>query len=115
MYIKIHHDEAIYPPFELIELPDSNSRDFLQACYRAIDCDCIEVVQTVIRGLIMIVDESGKLKDGWQAKHNIVATTLYGRYGLVDPIVGDVILARVQNDEIVPLTSSDIERVMNCM
>lgn len=111
-YAKIHYDDSVYPPIELIELPDqSDSREWLQACYKAIECDCIETVPTVISGLILIIDESGKLKDGWETRYNTLATVLYGRYGLVDPITGNAILARVQGDEIVPLTPSDIERV----
>lgn len=104
-YLKINHDDA-KPPFESIDLP-SEPRAFLHACYDAIGCDCIQTVPTVMRGVLLVIDDEGKLKDGWQNRVNKIASILYGSSW--DPIVGDAILARVDGENLVPLTPKDIE------
>lgn len=104
-YLKINHDDSKLP-LEEIELP-KDTEGFLEACYKAIGCDCIEVVPTVVRGFYLIIDESGKMKDGWKNRVNILATKLYGSFW--DEIVGDAILSRIDHAELVPLTANDIE------
>lgn len=106
-YLKINEDDA-KPLFEEITIPGEPNA-FLYACYDAIGCSSIETVRTVIRGLVLIIDEEGKLKDGWQNRINKVATILYGTY--CDAIVGDAILARVEGENLVPLTAQDAERI----
>ena len=104
-YLKINHDVAkvIY---EEIELPPDS---FLKACYEAIGCRYIEVAPTVLRGLVLIIDEEAKLSDDWHTRVNQTATQLYGSSW--DCIVGDVILARAQGEHLVPLTAQDVQRV----
>lgn len=92
--------------FEPVELPE-DSRGFLQACYDSLGCRLIEVAPTVIRGLVLIVDEEGKLFDGWQI--NQVATALHGVHG--DPIAGSAILARAVDGDLLPPTDKDMERL----
>lgn len=104
-YWKINADPA-RPTFEPVEIP-TESNGFLKACYRAIGCDYIEVTPTCIRGLVLIVDEEGKLKDNWQV--NQVATAIHARYG--DPIAGDAILAREDDADLLPPTEKDMERL----
>ncbi len=103
-YYKINHDPA-KPTFEAVDIPQE-TRGFLQACYEAIGCDLIEVTPTCIRGLVLIVDEEGKLKDGWQV--NQVATILHA---LPDPIAGVAILAREDEADLLPPTEKDMERL----
>lgn len=68
----------------------------------ALDCDCIETVH-LVGGYLMIIDESGKLKD---KPLNPIASILYSRQSS-DWIAGDALLARIgsRNGEtdIVPL------------
>lgn len=106
-YLKINHDEA-KPTFELLDLP-ADSSAWLAACYVAIDCRIVQVVPTILRGVVLVIDEEGKLWDGWQNSINKVASILYGSEW--DPIVGDAILARVDGENLVPLTSNDIDRL----
>lgn len=102
-YWKINVDPP-QPTFEPVEV--ARDSDFLRACYDAIGCDLIEVTPTVIRGLVLIVDEEGKLKDNWQV--NKVATILHA---LRDPIAGVAILAREDEADLIPPTEKDMERL----
>lgn len=63
----------------------------LDGFYETLDCDCIETVH-LSRGYIMIIDESGKLKD---KPMNPIASILYSRQSPDDWIAGDALLARI--------------------
>ena len=106
-YFKINHDDA-KPTFEVLDFPDE-PRAWLAACYNALGCSTIETVPTVIRGLVLVIDDEGKLWDGWQNRINKVASILYGSHR--DLIVGDAIIARVDGDNLAPLTSCDVDRL----
>ena len=106
-YLKINHDD-VKPTFEKLDLPD-DPRAWLTACYNALGCSTIEIVPTVIRGLVLVIDDEGKLWDGWQNRINKVASILYGSDW--DKIVGDAILARDAGDKLAPLTSYDVDRL----
>lgn len=104
-YLKINHDDS-KPTFEEVELPEDPSA-WLYACYDALGCSTIETAPTVLRGIVLVIDEEGKLWDGWQNRINKVASILYRSDW--DPIVGDAILARVDGENLVPLTASDVD------
>lgn len=106
-YLKINHDDTKLP-LEEIELP-KDTEGFLEACYKAIGCYCIEVVPSRFMGLYLIIDESGKMKDGWCDRINSAASKLFGVWW--DNIVGDAILAKASGSDLVPLNPSDVERV----
>ena len=106
-YLKINHDD-VKPTFEKLDLPD-DPRAWLAACYNALGCSTIETVPTVIRGLVLVIDDEGKLWDGWQNRINKVASILYGSDW--DSIVGDAIIARVVGDNLAPLNSCDVDRL----
>ena len=106
-YLKINHDDA-KPTFEELNLPDE-PRTLLDACYNAIGCSTIQTAPTVIRGIFLLIDEEGKLWDGWRSRINKVASVLYGSDW--DPIVGDAILARIDGENLAPLTSDDVDRL----
>ena len=106
-YLKINYDNS-KPIFEELALPD-DWRSWLDACYNVIGCRTIETAPTVIRGLVLVIDDEGKLWDGWENRINKVASVLYGSD--CDPIVGDAILARVNDEGLVPLASDDIDRL----
>lgn len=104
-YLKINHDDS-KPPFEELFLPDE-PRAWLDACHNALGCSTIETAPTVLRGIVLVVDGEGRLWDGWQIRINKVASILYG--SARDPIVGDAILARVDGENLVPLTPVDVD------
>lgn len=106
-YIKINYDPK-KKPFELVSIPDE-PWEWLHTVYDLISCDCIEVANTFIEDLVLVLDESEKLYDNWDLKINPNASILYG--SPYDCIVGDVILARRQGPELVPLTDQDIDKI----
>jgi hypothetical protein len=80
-----------------VDLPDSRSGfEFLDAVYRELDVKWIEFVYVSFFGedLCLLIDECGKLKDGWEDRVNNCATLMYAPG--VDCIVGDALLGRYQ-------------------
>ena len=73
---------------ETITVNPKNGIDFQLAELREIVGGHIEVAETKFPGLIMVLDEEGKLKE---KPINKLATLLY-KYGDQDPIVGDVLI-----------------------
>lgn len=104
-FLKIYYDNR-QPT--LVDIP-TEPHAFLEACYREIECDCIEVASTRFDGIVLILDESGKLKEGWRDRVNLKATMLYAG-GDTDAIVGDVLVGRVINEDIVGLTDGLTEK-----
>lgn len=95
--VKVTTDNIV----SIINVDFDNFRDI----QRAIDCDCFETVRTermrTVFGdsnLIMIVDESGLLKD---LPLNMLGCVLYGTNEHESPIVGDLIFARIQGEDLV--------------
>lgn len=108
-YIKINYDDLVYPALELINPESDSISDFLSMCHTHIDCDMIESTYTAWSDIFMIVDESGKLKDGWHRRINGVGTAIHGN--IHDVIVGNCILAAVQHEDFVPLNESQLTRI----
>lgn len=106
-YLKINQDDS-KPVFEELDFPEEPIA-WLDSCYNSLGCSSIETVRTVIPGIVLIIDEEGKLWDGWENRINEVASVLRGC--LWDPIVGDAILARVDGENLVSLTSYDVDRL----
>lgn len=74
----------------------SNGYLSLNQLYAAIGCSCIEQVLTIIPGIVILIDESGKMKTPPQA-HNELASRLYAGYlyGL-DNIVGPALVCAMR-------------------
>lgn len=101
--IKIPYDDAI--ECSVHEIPD-RSDDSIQASGRVLDdikdligIEWAEIVVLVMiknkdpkRDYCLIVDEIGKLKDGWTDRINMRASKFYPGTFHGDPIVGDVVL-----------------------
>lgn len=104
-YLKINYDDS-KPTFEELELPEDVT-GWLHAVHNILGCRTIQTVPSPLSRIVLIIDDDGKLKDGWENRINRVATILYGH----DYITGDAILGRVYGDDIIPLTSSDVERL----
>ena len=62
----------------------------LKDLYRIIGCDCVEQVRTIIPGIVLVVDESGKIKPIPQPL-NPIASKLYAGTAHGDPIVGPAV------------------------
>lgn len=77
----------------------------LDQIHSAIGCSCIEQVHTFIPGVVIIVDESGKIKDPPQP-YNHVASPLYPGYQYGDWIAGPVILCNLE--PVPPLMEMDL-------
>lgn len=78
----------------------------LDQIYAAIGCSCMENVRTVIPGIVILVDESGKIKDPPQ-KHNEIASRLYlGYLRGMDDICGPAIVCAMRPTE--PLGEMDL-------
>lgn len=106
-YLKINQDNS-KPMFEELALPDE-PRAWLDACHNVLGCRVIETAPTILRGVVLVIDEEAKLFDGWHFRINKVASILYGSD--FDLIVGDAILVRVDGENFAPLTSDDIDRL----
>ena len=86
---------VIYPSGE-IRLEEINRELMLDRMHEIIGCDCLEQVHTIVPGMVLIVDESGKIKDPPQ-QHNELASLLYmGYLKGPDDICGPAILASLQ-------------------
>lgn len=65
----------------------------LQETYDLIGCSIVELVGQMDDGRLMLVNEEGKLKQGWETRINSQATNLYRtRFGVGDVIVGNALL-----------------------
>lgn len=95
---------------ESISLPEA-SGEWLDAVYAAIGCDCVEFVSSMINGVVMLVDESGKMKAGWEHRINYAASFLYAGFEYGDPIVGDVIFAYRIGPDLFPLPDHYLEKL----
>ena len=95
-------------PCTLHEVPDAadtsieESGKVFSAIKDLIGIEWGEIVLTLIkrvdpsRDYCLIVDEVGKLKDGWHDRINVRASQFYAGTPYGDPIVGDVILCARQ-------------------
>ena len=68
----------------------------LDQIYAAIGCSCFEQVRTIIPGIVILIDESGKMKTPPQL-HNELASRLYAGYLYgFDNIVGPAIVCAMR-------------------
>lgn len=82
-----------------------------------IGCSCLEQVRTVLYDLVLVIDESGKIKDPPQ-QHNELASKLYAGYHAgVDNIVGPAIVMALRRsgpygeEDWYPLSDADLARL----
>lgn len=93
----------------------------LQQIYNHIGCSCMEQVRTVLPGIVLLVDESGRIKDPPQ-RHNEIASRLY--YGWLigkDDIVGPALVCALRPTEpygeldLFPLDSVELAKLSLCL
>lgn len=89
--------------------------------YAAIGCSCFEQVRTVLPGIVLLVDESGKLKNPPQ-RHNELASRLYrGWLCGSDNIVGPAILCSMRPTgplselDLFPLNHTELSKLSLCL
>lgn len=80
----------------------------LDTSYELLDCECIEVVSVLFTNCL-IIDDSGKLKE---KKVNPICSMLYAGWVVGDYIVGDALLGKRVNDEIVGLDESELKQML---
>lgn len=106
----------------LVMDPDNSIRwiqidrsQLLPELYKAIGCDCVENVRTIIPDVCLIVDESGRVKHPPQ-KHNALASPLYLGFLLgADDIVGPAVVAAIHlvdgESDWVPLNAAELAQL----
>ena len=99
--IKIPFDNKI--PCTVCEVPEPDEDGCLDSIKKLIDIEWVEIVVTIERldpttrrDFCLLVDEVGKLHEGWEQEVNFRASRLYAGSLYGDPIVGDVVLCARQ-------------------
>ena len=109
------HYLCVYPNGELRWIPlervvrydafyDGEETILLSDLYPVIGCNCVEQVHTKIPGIVMMVDECGKIKDPPQVL-NPLASRFYAGTPFGDPIVGPAVFMALKRVE--PLMELD--------
>ena len=86
----------------------------LDQLYEIIGCDCVEQVSLHIPGIVILIDECGKVKCPARP-HNELVSRLYGGYAFGDNIVGPAIFFRQVGPNFCPLASVDEARLSLCL
>lgn len=103
-YFLLRHDGT----GRVVDLPEDR---WLETAYDLIGCDCIEIVQTVFRDVVLVIDDSGKLKEDWEDRINHDASALYFGSNFGDMIVGNAILAYRVGPDLVPVPHDLLMRI----
>ena len=88
-------------------------KDMFDIGREAIGCDWIELVEAAPLakdGLLMMIDEEGKLKPGG-ALINATASALYGTERHGDPIMGNAVIVRTTGENLELLTAGEAEQL----
>lgn len=91
-------------------------KNLCSAFCKAIGCDWLENVYTVLPDIVIIVDEVGKVKQNPQ-RLNPIASKLYAGTHYGDPIVGPAVVAAIHirdgESDWVPLTVPELIKLQN--
>ena len=88
-------------------------KDIFDIGRETIGCDWIELVEAELLakdGLLMMIDEEGKLKPGG-ALINATASALYGTERHGDPIMGNAVIVRTTGENLELLTAGEAEQL----
>ena len=86
----------------------------LDQIHRILGCDCVEQVSLRIPGVVILIDESGKIKESPRL-HNELVSRLYGGYAFGADIVGPAIFFRQEGPNIRPLLPADEVKLSLCL
>lgn len=96
-YLLLRDDDVA----EFIEMP--NGSGWLDAAYAAIGCDFIDIVDTHVNHLVLVIDDCGKCHDGWVDHINVAASYLYPGSSYGDVIVGNAIVCLRVGSSLIPM------------
>ena len=82
----------------------------LNELYRVLGVDFFEQVSLCLPGIVILIDECGKIRTLPQP-HNELASRLYGGYQFGDDIVGPALFFRCVGPDIAPLLPADEARL----
>ena len=91
----------------------NSGKDIFDIGREAIGCDWIELVEAeplAKDGLLMMIDEEGKLKSGG-ALINVTASALYRTERHGDPIMGNAVVVRTTGETLELLTAGEAEQL----
>ena len=119
--MKVDKHLVIYPSGEMKWVELHRARKFddiycgdyaydLNEIYRVIGADFFEQVSLQLPGIVILIDECGKVKTPPQ-EHNELASRLYGGYPFGDDIVGPAIFFKQIGPNIYPLEPVDEARL----
>lgn len=119
--MKVDKHLVIYPSGEMKWVELHRARMFddiycgdyaydLNDIYRVIGADFFEQVSLLLPGIVILIDECGKIKTPPQ-EHNELASRLYGGYQFGDDIVGPAIFFKQIGPNIYPLEPVDEARL----
>lgn len=89
--------------------------------YAAIGCSCFEQVRTIIPGVVILVDESGKVKDPPQRHNELASRLYYGYLRGMDDIAGPAIVCAMRPTEpigeldLFPLNPVELAKLSLCL
>ena len=78
-----------------------------------IGCDWIELVEAdplADKGYLLLIDEEGKLRDG-DLSINCIASDLYGADQHGDPIIGNALVVRAQDESLELMTENEAKEL----
>lgn len=87
---------VIFPSGELRWVELSSGRRRLDQMDEIIGCDCVEQVRTVIPGICIVIDESGKIKSPPQPHNELASRLYYGYHVGADNIVGPAVVCALR-------------------
>lgn len=85
---------VVYPSGK-VEFQEIQRENMLDRLHEIIGCSCVEQVRTVVPGLVMIVDESGRIKEPPQEHNEFASRFYYGFLCGADDIVGPAVFANL--------------------
>lgn len=94
---------------EILLMGCNPQKELFDIARQAIGCDWIELVEAeplAIQGMLMLIDEEGKLKPG-SAFINCIASHLYGAEEHGDPIVGNAVVVKNTGEQLEMLTETE--------
>ena len=89
---------VLLPADGLPKVVEFKGKDNLNFFYDELDCEFIDIVNTTMKDVCLVVDDEGLLKEA--PKVNVIASLLYGVQQHGQPIVGDAMLCSQYYDPV---------------
>lgn len=98
---------------EVLLMACNPQQELFDIARQAIGCDWIELVEAeplAKQGMLMLIDEEGKLKPG-AAFINCIASHLYGAEEHGDPIVGNAVVVKFTGEQLELMTEAEAKQL----